>query len=112
MIDRPIGDIMKAKNGPSIVTVPPTATVFDAVALMDHLGHARFFLAGHDRGARVSHRLAVDHAGRVRRAALLDIAPTLLKLCGLRGQHVDNLDVPPEPFGSDLDRAGELPGFR
>ncbi|MBK7658549.1 MAG: CBS domain-containing protein [Betaproteobacteria bacterium] len=35
MIDRPIGDIMKAKAGPSIVTIPPTATVFEAVALMD-----------------------------------------------------------------------------
>jgi len=35
MIDRPIGDILKSKEGPSIVTVPPTATVFEAVALMD-----------------------------------------------------------------------------
>ena len=35
MIDRPIGDILKGKQGPSIVTVPPTATVMDAVALMD-----------------------------------------------------------------------------
>jgi len=35
MIDRPIGDIMKAKSGPSIVTIPLTATVFEAVALMD-----------------------------------------------------------------------------
>ena len=35
MIDRPIGDILKGKQGPSIVTVPPNATVFDAVALMD-----------------------------------------------------------------------------
>jgi CBS domain-containing protein len=35
MIDRPIGDIMKAKEGPSIVTIPLTATVFDAVAMMD-----------------------------------------------------------------------------
>jgi CBS domain-containing protein len=35
MIDRPIGEILKTKNGPSLVTVPPTATVFEAVALMD-----------------------------------------------------------------------------
>jgi CBS domain-containing protein len=35
MIDRPIGDILKTKDGPSIVTVPPTATVFEAVAFMD-----------------------------------------------------------------------------
>ena len=49
----------------------------DAVALMAHLGHARFALAGHDRGARVSHRLAADHPDAVTRVALLDIAPTL-----------------------------------
>jgi haloacetate dehalogenase len=49
----------------------------DAVALMAHLGHGKFALAGHDRGARVSHRLAADHPHAVTRVALLDIAPTL-----------------------------------
>jgi len=49
----------------------------DQVELMQALGFERFFLCGHDRGARVSHRLAVDHAARVERVAMLDIAPTL-----------------------------------
>lgn len=49
----------------------------DQVETMAALGHERFLLAGHDRGARVAHRLAVDHAGRVLRVAVLDIAPTL-----------------------------------
>ncbi|MDA0652244.1 MAG: alpha/beta hydrolase, partial [Proteobacteria bacterium] len=49
----------------------------DMVELMDRLGHRRFFLAGHDRGARVSHRLALDYPDRVRRLALLDIVPTI-----------------------------------
>lgn len=49
----------------------------DIVALMDHLGHATFHIAGHDRGARVAHRLALDHADRVSSIAVLDIAPTL-----------------------------------
>ena len=49
----------------------------DMVALMAHFGHERFFLAGHDRGARVAHRLALDHPGRVRKLAVLDIIPTL-----------------------------------
>jgi haloacetate dehalogenase len=49
----------------------------DQVALMRSLGHERFFLAGHDRGARVAHRLAVDHPDAVRAIAVLDIAPTL-----------------------------------
>jgi haloacetate dehalogenase len=53
------------------------AMAADQLALMRRLGHREFFLAGHDRGARVAHRLAVDHADAVRRIAVLDIAPTL-----------------------------------
>jgi haloacetate dehalogenase len=49
----------------------------DMVDLMDALGVAQFFLCGHDRGARVAHRLAVDHPQRVRRLCVIDIAPTL-----------------------------------
>ena len=49
----------------------------DMAALMTRLGHARFGLVGHDRGGRVAHRLALDHADRVTRLALIDIAPTL-----------------------------------
>jgi haloacetate dehalogenase len=49
----------------------------DNVALMAHLGHARFSVLAHDRGARVAHRLAADHPDAVERLVLLDIAPTL-----------------------------------
>jgi len=49
----------------------------DPVVLMRALGHERFFLAGHDRGARVAHRLAADHPEAVLRLAVLDISPTL-----------------------------------
>ena len=49
----------------------------DLAELMAQLGHDRFGLVGHDRGGRVAHRLALDHAPRVRRLCLLDIAPTL-----------------------------------
>jgi haloacetate dehalogenase len=48
----------------------------DVVALMAHFGHERFALAGHDRGARVGYRLALDQPDRVTRLALLDILPT------------------------------------
>lgn len=47
----------------------------DAVTVMESLGHIRFALAGHDRGARVGVRLALDHPGRLTKLALLDIAP-------------------------------------
>ena len=49
----------------------------DAAAVMHHFGFERFGVLAHDRGARVAHRLALDHAPRVTRLMLLDIAPTL-----------------------------------
>jgi len=49
----------------------------DAVAVMKSLGHERFAVLAHDRGARVAHRLALDHPDAVTRLMLLDIAPTL-----------------------------------
>lgn len=49
----------------------------DLVRVMENLGHVRFALAGHDRGARVGYRLALDHPGRLTRLALLDILPTV-----------------------------------
>ncbi|MDJ0942213.1 MAG: alpha/beta hydrolase [Kiloniellales bacterium] len=49
----------------------------DQVELMAGLGFDRFSVVGHDRGARVAHRMALDHAGRLEKVAVLDIAPTL-----------------------------------
>jgi haloacetate dehalogenase len=48
----------------------------DVVAAMGRLGHERFAYVGHDRGARVGYRLALDHPERLSRLALLDIVPT------------------------------------
>lgn len=47
----------------------------DMLALMDELGHARFAIAGHDRGAQVAHRMALDNPARVSRLAALDSVP-------------------------------------
>jgi haloacetate dehalogenase len=49
----------------------------DQVTLMRQLGFERFDVLAHDRGARVTHRMAIDHPHAVQRAVLLDIAPTL-----------------------------------
>ncbi len=46
------------------------------VQLMEALGHERFMVAGHDRGARAAYRLALDHPERVDRLAALSILPT------------------------------------
>ncbi len=53
------------------------AMAADQVAVMRALGHDHFAVIGHDRGARVAHRMALDHPGAVTRLALLDIMPTL-----------------------------------
>jgi haloacetate dehalogenase len=49
----------------------------ELVELMAALGHERFAVAGHDRGARVAYRLALDHPERVTRVAVLNIVPTV-----------------------------------
>ena len=48
----------------------------DAIAVMEKLGHIRFSLVGHDRGARVAYRLALDHPERLEKLAIIDIIPT------------------------------------
>ena len=48
----------------------------DVVAVMNNLGHKKFFVGAHDRGARVAHRLGLDHPDCVEAMVLLDIAPT------------------------------------
>lgn len=49
----------------------------DLLRLMDALGHHEFYCAGHDRGARVGYRLALDHPHRIKKLSLLDIIPTV-----------------------------------
>lgn len=53
------------------------AMAADMVAVMTALGHDRFGVVSHDRGARVGYRLALDHADRVSRLATLDVVTTL-----------------------------------
>jgi haloacetate dehalogenase len=48
----------------------------DQVEVMQRLGYREFFVAGHDRGARTVHRMALDHPERVKRAAVIDIVPS------------------------------------
>lgn len=49
----------------------------DMLQVMQELGHQRFSVLAHDRGARVAHRLASDHSDAIKRMVLLDIAPTV-----------------------------------
>ena len=52
------------------------AMAADQLELMRSLGFPRFSVVGHDRGARVGHRMALDHRDAVLRLAVLDIVPT------------------------------------
>lgn len=49
----------------------------DVLGLMDHFGHEQAIVVAHDRGARVAHRLCLDHPDRVSRLCLMDIVPTI-----------------------------------
>ena len=74
---RGYGDSSKPAGADDHANYSKRTLAADQVALMRHLGFTRFDVLAHDRGARVAHRLALDHAPAVRRLVLLDIAPTL-----------------------------------
>ncbi len=74
---RGYGDSSRLPGLPDHANYSKREMARDMVAVMDALGHARFFVCGHDRGGRVAHRLAVDHPERVLRLCVIDIAPTL-----------------------------------
>ena len=77
------------------------------IEAMERLGHVHFALAGHDRGGRVSYRLALDHPGRLSKLAVLDILPTydywerMSRLYALRIWHWAFL-AQPYPFPETL----------
>ena len=73
---RGYGDSSKPDGGMQHVNYSKRAMALDQVELMLALGFERFDVAGHDRGGRVAHRMALDHPMRVRRLAVLDISPT------------------------------------
>ena len=76
---RGYGDSSKPPAGPDSANYAKRAMAQDQVETMAALGFDRFRVAGHDRGARVAHRLARDHGEKVERLALLDIVPTLYR---------------------------------
>ena len=73
---RGYGDSGKPPGGERHEAYAKRAMAQDQVEIMTALGFDRFSVVGHDRGARVTHRMALDHPERVAKAAVLDIAPT------------------------------------
>ena len=74
---RGYGDSFRPPADPQHANHSKRAMAQDVVEVMAQLGYTRFQVCAHDRGARVAHRLAMDHPQAVNRLMLLDIAPTL-----------------------------------
>lgn len=74
---RGYGDSVRAASDAEHRTYSKRAMAQDDMAVMKAYGFEQFQVLAHDRGARVAHRLALDHPGAVERLMLLDIAPTL-----------------------------------
>lgn len=75
---RGYGDSDKPTSSEDHAVYSKRAMAADMMAVMTALGHSQFFIAGHDRGGRVAHRLARDYPQAVTKLAVLDIAPTAM----------------------------------
>jgi haloacetate dehalogenase len=73
---RGYGDSSKPESGPDHAGYSFRAMGQDQAEVMAALGFSEYYVCGHDRGARVAHRMALDYPERVRKAAFLDIVPT------------------------------------
>ena len=74
---RGYGDSHAPAGGPRGEGYTKREMAAELVDLMVGLGHRRFAVVGHDRGARVAYRMALDHPDRVARVAVLNVVPTL-----------------------------------
>jgi len=80
---RGYGDSSKPEGGEKSIGYSFRTMAQDQVEVMRALGFDRWRVAGHDRGGRVAHRMAIDHAQRVEKVAFLDIVPTLHMLSNI-----------------------------
>ena len=74
---RGYGDSSKPQGSQDHLNYSKRVMALDQIEVMRHFGYSQFDVLAHDRGARVAHRLALDHPKDVKRLVLLDIAPTL-----------------------------------
>jgi haloacetate dehalogenase len=70
------GDSGKPASDPEHLAYSKRVMAQDQVEVMESLGFGEFAVVGHDRGARVAHRMALDHPAKISKLALLDIIPT------------------------------------
>ena len=73
---RGYGDSSKPSSTPNHETYSKRAMAQDMVEVMNSFGFDEFYIAGHDRGARVTHRLVLDYPNKIKKACVMDIVPT------------------------------------
>ena len=73
---RGYGDSGKPPGGDKHINYSKRSMALDQVEVMEKLNFRKFAVIGHDRGARVAHRLALDHPDRVTKLVMMDICPT------------------------------------
>jgi haloacetate dehalogenase len=110
---RGYGDSEKPPGGADHSGYSFRAMAQDQVEVMAALGFETFYAAGHDRGARVLHRMCLDHRDRVARAAILDIIPQHHLLNNVTRQwgtfswhwffNIQPFDLPERMMGADPD---------
>ncbi len=113
---RGYGDSSKPRGLPDHSNYSKRVMAEDMVGVMRALGHERFHVVGHDRGARVAHRLARDHGARVRSLTVLDISPTLkmydsTSMAFARAYYHWFLFIQPEPVPEKMVAAVGLAGM-
>ena len=110
---RGYGDSEKPPGGPDHSGYSFRAMAQDQVDVMAALGFDQFHAAGHDRGARVLHRMCLDHPEKVQSAAILDIIPqhyllnNITRAWGTFSWHwffnIQPYDLPERLMGADPD---------
>lgn len=104
---RGYGDSSKPEGGDGHYNYSKRAMALDQVEVMEHFGFPRFRVVGHDRGGRVTRRMALDHPERVEKAAVLDIVPAHYLYNHITKEFVDAyfhwfLFIRPAPFPEDI----------
>ena len=87
---RGYGDSSKPKGLPDHSNYTFRRMGQDQFDVMDHLGFRDFMIAGHDRGARTAHRMALDQPERILKFASLEITPTHWQLEHMQWTHAAN----------------------
>jgi haloacetate dehalogenase len=110
---RGYGDSEKPPGGEDHSGYSFRAMAQDQVEVMAALGFDTFMAAGHDRGARVLHRMCLDHPQKVKCAAILDIIPQHYLYSHINKQwatfswhwffNIQPFDMPERMMGADPD---------